>query len=214
MSLYDITIEVAPFLLLCVISISIYYKSYHHVVLKPLIYYIFIAFVIECLSRLLTTYGKHNIFLLNIFVFIQFTCFSIYFIKIFDRSNIKCIIKYTMYLVVGCLLFQYIVNIDFFIKYNPLGYLITMLPVIFYSVCAVFMSVLEKKLNKYLLINFGVIMYVSSSLLVFLSSNLLLDLKLYQFDYIYVLNNLMYIVFLTLILINIWKLTNLKQMRF
>ena len=213
MTFYDITIETIPFLLIAMVLFFFSKKLYKDGVCRYIQYYIVVALLTEVVSRILINSGCKNLFLLNVFVFFQFILFSLFFFNLFENSKIRTLVKVVAVVVFVGLITQFWFDNSVFMGYNPLGYLITMLPIIVYGLFAIFRAVVFNKLNDYLLISFGLVMYLSSSLIVFLSTTLLSKLSLFQFNNIYILNNITYIIFLTLIFINIWKLPSLKLMR-
>jgi len=214
MSIFYISVYAIKILLVIISILSIVLFRRGDRVQKLISLYIIGALIIEVTSRILINNGKENLFLLNLLTVFQFVIFSHFFQEIFKNKNLKKMVKNIIYIVLVFLIIQYTLDYSLFFSYNPVGCLFTMTPIIIYSLLTIFKTILVKRLSKYSLFVFGLLMYMSSSLIVFLSSNLLVGLKFNQFTFIYTLNNIAYIIFLILIIINIWKLFNLKPTKF
>ena len=212
MTLFRISAEIAFNVLIALILTFIFVNAFSlNKTLKYIFYYCLLAFVIEVLARVLINYGVKNIFVLNILVIFQFVIFSLFFKNNLVSSKDKKVVNVIGVLVLSGVFLQYLYNADSFLTYNPIAYFLTMLPLITYSLIIMFRSILQGKINDNILIIFGLMLYMSTSLIVFSSSDLLNGLKPHQFNYIYILNNITYILFLILIFINLWKLINSKQ---
>lgn len=177
--------------------------------------YLIGALCIEVISYILVIYGYQNLFLIYIILLLQLFIFSRYFISIIKSIRVINIIKYISVLILVGIFGILIFDPFFFKTLNPVAVITANIPIICYSVYCLALALTEKEIVKYSLINFGIFIYLSSSTIVFSSGDLLLDMgvSIKQFDYLYIFNNIIYIVFIILIFINTWNLSQERSLQ-
>ncbi len=151
----------------------------------------------------------NNLYLSHFYFIFQFIFLSLFYNQLFN-TNQKKYVKIISALIFSILIIQYSLNPGLFSKFNLLEIFITSFPLILYSIFHLY-NLLSKP-GKFMYINAGVLIYLSTSTLIFILGNLLNTVdRLLSFN-IWFLNRLFYLGFLILILIewkkSLWKTKN------
>ena len=176
--------------------------------------YVLGALIVEIVSHVLVFYGYQNLLLIYVLLLLQLLVFGGYFKTIIPSVKVKKSIQYTIALVLLLVLVLAMVNPSYFLKLNPEIILLANVPLIAYSSYCLAQGLTQKNVLVYSYINFGLFLYLASSTIVFSSGELLLDLGLsvQYFDYLYIFNNTIYIIFIVLILMNLWSFVQKKSL--
>lgn len=178
--------------------------------MKIILYYAIGAALIEISSWLLVLLNKKNMFLFPLSLYFQFLILSVYFYKLIRVEKFRKIQLFFIISVVVFLLIRTLFNPELLTSADRINYALVIVPLIICCVYAFGRGLLNEDLYSYTSLNYGMILYLSSSSVIFLSRDILInDLKLsvVQFKYVYIFNNLIYVFFLTIILFTIWKQT-------
>jgi hypothetical protein len=176
--------------------------------MRIIFYYSVGATTIELSSWFFVLFGKQNMFLFKTSLLFQCLSLSIYFFVLISEKNFRNILKGTLAFAILYSFLQLLVESDSFIRDDQLSYAILIIPVVIYCIYSFAKGLSDSKISSYGLLNFGMFLYLSSSSIIFLTRDILLyeiKLSLDLFNYIYIINNLIYIFFLTIILKYKWR---------
>ncbi|OUR98290.1 hypothetical protein A9Q86_14665 [Flavobacteriales bacterium 33_180_T64] len=193
-------------LILIVINAILYTKSYisskNHVALLFLFLYLTICAIIMIVSSVLAYNELNNIYLAHIYFVFQFILLSLFYHSLFN-SRQKKIVTIILVSVVTILVIQYFNNPDLIYKFNLFEIFITSFPLVVYSIVHLYNSL--SKQGEYMYINAGVLIYLTSSTLIFILGNYLHSvLDKDTSIYIWFINKVLYVIYLLLILVE-WK---------
>ncbi len=179
------------------------YKRYKNVVAyKYFSWYLVVSATIAITAFILASYKIPNLYLSHFYFITQFIFLSLFYRALFKSKQKKYVI-YTIVLVLAILSVQYAFKPSLFTQFNSLEIFVTSLPLVIYSIVHLYNSL--SHIYKYILINAGVLVYITSSTLIFILGNYLSDLDFNsEIRNIYLINKILYVVYLTLILIQ-WK---------
>lgn len=198
-------------LLLIVINAILYTKSYilnkKNVALLFLFLYLIICSVVMIISSILGYKGEDNLHLSHIYFIAQFICLSLFYRALFKPLQRKATII-VLVTVVATLTIQYIKKPYLINQFNLFEIFITSFPLIIYSIIHLYNS-LNKK-GEYMLINSGVLIYITTSTLIFILGDYLSKYSGDAITSIWMINKILYIIYLLLILME-WKKLNLQH---
>jgi hypothetical protein len=174
------------------------------------IYLVFIGFItfsqIYC-TRILKL--ESNIFLSHYYFIGQFIILSRFFKELIHKKWIDIV----MGLVLVVLAAQYILQPEIYPRYNKFGIFFTHLILVFFALQYLYKSLGEK--SNYLWINTGIILYFTTTSLIFYSGNLVFNpsISMSSIQLISDLNSILYLVFQILIFVEWWKNHSHLQMK-
>lgn len=197
-------------LLILLINVLLYSRSYRNiksVAFKIFSFYLITSFLILITSIILWKLKMNNLYLSHFYFIIQFLILSFFYKQLFNIIQNK--IVNTIIISVSIILtIQYISNPDLLYKFNVFEVFITSFPLIVYSIIHLYNSLTKK--GEFMYINAGVLIYLSISTLIFILGDYI---SVYKSDSpiseIWLINKVLYIVYLLLILIE-WK-KSIKQ---
>lgn len=207
MELIDDVFENACVLLLFINSclyIWSYSKSKKAIALKYFSVYLIITFIITFISIIMAGKGENNLYLSHYYFVFQFIFLSLFYRTLFPKHQKKVVI-YILFVILSVLVIQYIFNPNSYYKFNLFEIFITSVPIIIYSIVHLYNSLSKK--GEYLFINAGVLIYITTSTLIFILGNYLSAFENNTNTYIWVINKVLYAVYLILILVE-WKKLN------
>lgn len=170
----------------------------------------FQIFAVYCWAMLAVQIGSNvvgkiyhsNLFLSHFYFGLQFILLSFFYYQLMKESIQRKIIVAVFIFCCIVLTLQYVIFPDLFYSFNLFEIFITSLPLIVYATFHLYNLLNEKKHFYY--INFGLLIYLFGSTVVFLTTNLLLSLKTYDsFEFIYNLNVYLYALYQLFILFDL-----------
>jgi len=190
--------------LLLFVNCILFFKSYHSKIdsaIKFFTIYLTISFLINTVSIILARNGINNLYLSHFYFISQFIFVSLYYRQLFNNRQKKMVnaMGLLVFIVLGI---QYSTNPTLYYKFNLLEIFLTSFPLVVYSIIHLYNSLSEE--GKYMYINSGILMYLTTSTLIFILGNFLSDLDRQTTKNIWFLNKVLYIVYLILILLE-WK---------
>jgi len=160
------------------INLLLYYKSYStnkNKAVKLLTYYLAITLLIQLSTKILHYYKAPNLFLSHIYFLSQFICLSFFYkLLLFDRVK-QAYVKHITIIILAFVIISFIIDGSLIFKFNLFEIIITSLPLIIYSILLLY-KLISIKSNSFIYINIGVLFYLLSSILIFLSGNLINNL--------------------------------------
>lgn len=165
-------------------------------------YLLFIGFMtfsqIYC-TRILEL--KSNIFLSHYYFMGQFIILSLFFKELLKKKWVYGVLG----IVFIALVIQYAVQPEIYSYYNKFGMFFTQMLLVFFAILYLYRSIGER--SEFLLINIGIILYFTTTSLIFYTGNLVFspgidqDLVLLIFN----INSILYLVFQILIFVEWWR---------
>lgn len=173
--------------------------------------YLFCICIIQFAMEAFASRNYNNHFLSTYYLFFQFILLSFFFYYIFGQVNQEKsnIIKYVSGIVCTCLLAQYIIDPQSYYTFNSVGFLITSVILIIYSVLYLYEMLTKKLLFYYVTI--GIFIYLISSSLIFATAASIVSFKDDLYLYIWKTNAVLFIIYQLLILWE-WKQQFLPKM--
>lgn len=164
------------------------------------IFYLLILSIIQTFAEIYAGKGLNNHFLSTYYLFFQFILLSFFFYYLFAGINtkVRTIIKYTSISIIIGLVIQYCMYPELYYVFNSLGFLFTTSAIILYSVLYLF-ELMSKKLPFYYT-NIGILIYFTSSSLIFASAVAIVSFNDKTNILIWKINALLFIVYQLLIL--------------
>lgn len=192
-----------------------YLKGNKSKVVKYFTIYLTLTFCVSIGSELILVLQekmnlkRDNLFLSHFYFICQFIFLSLFYSQLFNSKQRKYQ-KVISVVVFSVLLTQYSSNPSLFYKFNLLEIFITSFPLVLYSIFHLYNSL--SKVGKFMYINAGILIYLSISTLVFILGNLLTNIDRLLAENIWFLNEVFFIGYLVLILIewkkSLWKTKN------
>lgn len=110
----------------------------------------------------------------NLYMFVYFMTFQFIFLSMFFYSLLKHrVILLLMGVVLSFLLIQYLLDPTLYFKYNPIGIVVTQIVLVLYSLVYFYKSLSLKE--EFVIVNYGIFIYLISSVLIFASGNLVFN---------------------------------------
>ena len=164
--------------------------------------YLIISCVISYTTFILAKQKIPNLHLSHAYFIGQFILLSLFYWSIFKQKQKKYVLI-TISVIILILAIQYTCKPNLFYKFNLFEIFITSLPLVVFAIVHLYNSL--NKTNNYLIINAGILIYIASSTLIFILGNFLSNADMNDaVRNIYMINKILYVVYLTLILMQ-WK---------
>lgn len=166
--------------------------------------YLFACSATMILVEIIANKGENNLYLSHIYFISQFIFLSFFYKELFHKKQKKWV-YFTLLLILAFLSIQYINNPELIYKFNILEIFITSFPIVIYSIIHLYNSLSKK--GNYMLINSGVLIYLTTSTLIFILGDYLSNSNykgINAITRIWMLNKVLYFVYLILILLE-WK---------
>jgi len=167
-------------------------------------FYLLSIFAVQVVMQIFALYKYNNHFLSTYYLFFQFILLSIFFYNLFlpvakIKSNIIFVISGTL---TSGLLAQYYFYPDNYFIFNSLGFLLTSITLIIYSVLYLYELLSKRLFFHYVII--GIFIYLISSALIFATATSLVTINNDLYVYIWNTNAVLFIVYQILIMWE-WK---------
>ncbi len=193
-------------LILIITNAFLYTKSYisnkRNVTLLYLFLYLFFGVIIMISSSYLAHYKTNNLHLAHLYFIFQFVFLSLFYRTLFNSFQ-KKVVTSILVIVLSILALQYYNNINLIERFNLFEIFITSFPLVIYSIVHLYNSLSKK--GEYMFVNAGVLIYITSSTLIFILGNYLhTSIDKETGVYIWFINKVLYVIYLLLILAE-WK---------
>lgn len=164
--------------------------------------YLIISFIISVSAFILAKQQIPNLHLSHAYFIGQFVLLSFFYWSLFKLKQ-KPYVLITMMIVIVLLAIQYSLKPHLIDMFNLFEIFITSFPLVVYAIVHLYNSL--NKTNNYLFINAGILIFITSSTLIFILGNVMGNAGMSNaVRNIYMINKILYVVYLTLILIQ-WK---------
>lgn len=193
--------------ILLVLNTLLYFIGYRNnsVAYKIICFYLLICAIVQGYSSYLASFSKPNLFLSHYYFVGQFVLLSLFYKQILKRAIKKKLIILCLLIVSILVAIIYIVKPEEYFRFNLIEVIITSLPLVFFA----FLFFLEN-LNfskKFIYLNSGVFVYLIASTFLFSVGNYIVESKIAKSIsiYVWILNNIMYSIYLLLIFVEWYK---------
>ncbi|MFT5891338.1 MAG: hypothetical protein ACI9Y7_001439, partial [Dokdonia sp.] len=183
-------------ILLLFLNVILYTKSHNRykaiMAYKFILIYLIISLISSVSTEYLYTKKEPNIYITHLFFTSQFILLSLFYLELFKKKQ-KKLVKIIFIITLILLATQYL-DPKNLIEYNVLEIFITSLPLILYSIIHLYNSLVKK--GKFMYINAGILIYLSSSSLIFFLGNYLKKIDQDVANNIWLLLKVMYAFYL------------------
>ena len=174
--------------------------------------YLLVSFVITISSEILAQNGMNNLFLSHVYFISQFYILSLFYAELLEKIHAR-VINVILGLVTLMLIIQYALDTTLFYRFNLFEVFITSFPLVVYSTIHLYNALNDKM--SYMYVNGAILMYLSTSTLIFILGNYISSIDKALALNIYLIHKILYIIFLILILtewkVSIWKMKDISS---
>jgi hypothetical protein len=199
-------------MLLNIINMFLYALSYkknsRNLTYKLFSLYLLCELIINISAFILASYQEHNLFLTHYYFILQYIILSLFYKTLFKNPQ-KQMVTVVFIPVLTILAIQYAMQPELYFKFNTTEVFITSLPIVVYSMIHLYNSLNESP--KYMYINAGVLIYITTSTLIFILGDYLSgnssssSSSSSSVDTIWFINKVLYVIYLALIFIEWWR---------
>ncbi len=193
-------------LVLLFINIFLYTKSYSLfkkvIAFKTIYIYIALSLLLNLITLVFSYYRYDNLYLSHFYFVFQFILLSIFYIVLFKSNNQRRLVQVLFITIISILGIQYALDYTKFFKYSLLEILLTSFPITIYSIIHLYNSLTRK--GVYLYFNAAILIYLTATTLIFILGNYISGINPNLARNIWFIHKLLYLVFLTLTLLE-WK---------
>lgn len=184
-----------------------YSKSKNTIALKYFTVYLIINFSVTFVSSIMAAKQINNLYLSHYYFIGQFIFLSLFYKNLFLPRQ-KKLVTFFLFSILFVVILNYIRNPDLYYKFNLLEIFLTSFPLVVYSIVHLFNSLTRK--GEFMFINAGILVYITISTLIFILGDLLTTFENNSIASIWLINKVLYFVYLVLILVE-WKKLNLPR---
>ena len=171
---------------------------------KTLFFYLLSIGVIQIIAEYYQNRLGGNLFLTHYYFISQSIFLSFFYYQIIKSQIIKILIKITVPFTLISLTVQYYIYPELYYVFNVYEIFICIIPIVIYALNHLFQT-LGSHNKKYIYITSGILIYFLPHALVFSSGNLMPDLSEKVNQVIWIINVVLYLVYLLLIFIEWYK---------
>lgn len=202
--LNEILRYIGPVLLL--LNLILYLRSHNSktriMAFKVFVIYLIVSFIVLILSTILYEIGENNIYLSHAYFTTQFILLSFFYYLLLESKQ-RLVVKYLFIIILLTIGITYTIKPENLLKFSLYEVFFTSFPLILYSIFHLYNSLTKK--GKFMFINAAVLIYLSSSTLIFFLGNFLTGLDKQLTLNIWLIHKILYVIFLVLIFFE-WKL--------
>lgn len=210
--MYTLKILANTALVILIINVILYFIGFFRngKAYKIFSFYLLSIAIVQIATIVFALQNKNNHFLSTYYLFFQFSILSLFYYNLFKQINStkSNIIKYSSLSVALGLIVQYAIHPVQYFTFNSVGFFITSMLLIIYSVLYLY-ELLSQKLPFYY-VTIGIFIYLISSALIFASAASLVTFNDAVSFYIWQVNAGLFILYQLLILWE-WKMQFLPK---
>ena len=184
------------------VYISSYKKFSHKITYKLFTLYLICSVIINIAVVTLASYKEHNLFLSHYYFILQFVILSFFYKALFNSVQ-KKLVNILLVIVLIIIVILFIINPEIYFKFNTTEVFITCFPIVVYSMIHLYNSL--SKPPKYMYINAGILIYLTTSTLIFILGDYLSSSGSGAVGNIWLINKILYVIYLLLIFTEWWK---------
>lgn len=149
---------------------SLKYRGFNRP-LKWITTYVILLFLINISSFILSKYHVNNLYLSHVYFIGQFVLLSLFHLSLEPSPKLIKFIKLNLILTPSILLIQYLLYPHLLLVFNEVEILLCNFSIFIYSLLYLFQSIGNN--TRYMKINYGILIYLSFSTIIFCSGNLM-----------------------------------------
>ncbi|QHI35500.1 hypothetical protein IMCC3317_08460 [Kordia antarctica] len=153
--------------------------------------------IIQAFTYYLWTKGANNLHVSHYYLTTQFILLSLFYHSLFKNKTQKRLVITILVLVIIILIVQSYIMPELLYKFNLVEILVTLLPLVFFSVIQFYNSLSGTKNFTY--INSGIFIYLLTSTLIFCSGNIVNEITTEFRTLLWFMNAILYLVYQLLI---------------
>ncbi len=180
-------------------SHSFYSKNMAFIILFT---YVTISFSFDLINEYMHSKRINNLYLSHFYFIYQFILFSYFYLLLFKQKQQQLLVKVIFLIVIISLGLYHIIYPKKLFEFNLLEVFITSFPLVIYSVIHLYNSLTTE--GKFLYINAAILIYLSSSTLIFFLGNYLAQFDQEMVVNIWSIHKILRLIFLILIFLE-WK---------
>lgn len=182
-------------LLIITMLYSISYNRFKSIVAYRIItYYLLCGFIILLITNISAYFKLNNLYLSHFYFWFQFILLSLFYKSVFINKLQNQIVSIVLFVVITILGVQYLIKPEIFVKFNLLEIFLCSFPLIVYSIIHLCNSLTRR--GSFMYLNAGVLIYLSSSTLIFIFGNYFMGFKIPIVKDIWTVNSILYIGYL------------------
>ena len=167
---------------------------------KVVFLYLILSFLIQGIALVFSQLSLNNHFLSTYYLLIRFSLLSLFFFCLFKEiglNRLKNTVLVISSIALLTVLSQYLMKPTLYYQFNPIGFLITSLVLIVFAV--IYLYELLSRKNYYLFFVLGLLIYLISSSIIFISATDLININNELNYYIWIINASLYLGYQVLI---------------
>lgn len=193
------------------INALLFFKSYtskKSMAFKYFSFYLGTSLIIVVITSTLSYFAEDNLYLSHFYFIGQFILLSLFYRELLN-TNQKKIVNTILALVLFTLSLQYANTPKLFFKFFVFEIFITSFPIVIYSIIHLYNSISKK--GAYIYINAGILIYLTTSTLIFILGDYLSEYNNTTIKKIWLVNKILYLIYLILIFIEWTKTLSLDK---
>lgn len=167
---------------------------------KVVFLYLILSFLIQGIALVFSQLSLNNHFLSTYYLLIRFSLLSLFFFCLFQEiglNRLKNTVLVISSIALLTVLSQYLMKPNLYYQFNPIGFLITSLVLIVFAV--IYLYELLSRKNYYLFFVLGLLIYLISSSIIFISATDIININNELNYYIWIINASLYLGYQVLI---------------
>ncbi|VVU99177.1 hypothetical protein FVB9532_00429 [Mesonia oceanica] len=167
---------------------------------KVVFLYLILSFLIQGIALVFSQLSLNNHFLSTYYLLIRFSLLSLFFFCLFREiglNRLKNTVLVISSIALLTVLSQYLMKPTLYYQFNPIGFLITSLVLIVFAV--IYLYELLSRKNYYLFFVLGLLIYLISSSIIFISATDIININNELNYYIWIINASLYLGYQVLI---------------
>ena len=193
-------------ILLIIVNTFLYLRSYKYnssnTSYKLFCLYLICSLIVNVCVFILAEYQINNLYFSHYYFISQFIILSLFYRPLFTKNQ-RHIILILLVFVLGILAVQYSIAPELYFRFNTTEVFITCFPIVVYSIMHLYNSL--NKPSPFMYINSGILLYVTTSTLIFILGDYLSSTSGVSVDNIWFINKVLYVIYLVLILAEWWN---------
>lgn len=167
--------------------------------------YLLVSCILFLIMFVLAVFENPNLFISHYYFISQFVLLSLFYKQLFKTKQ-KLLVNYIGVFVFITLIIQYIIQPERYFSFNLFEIFLCCTPLVLYSIIHFYNSLARP--GSYMYINTAVLIYISSSTLIFILGDFLSGIDSPLIKLIWTMNKVLYVIYLSLILME-WKKSSL-----
>ncbi len=179
-----------------------YKKNHRNLSFRLFSIYLIMSLIVNLSVFILAQFKIHNLYFSHYYFILQFILLSLFYRTLFSKNQ-RRIVLIVLGVVLCLLVIQYALWPELYFKFNTTEIFLTCFPIVVYSMIHLYNSLNNSP--KYMYINAGILIYLTTSTLIFILGDYLSGISNAAVKNIWFINAVLYVTYLVLIFIEWWK---------